>query len=645
MRSLKTQLLFSHLTLVMLMVVLMAGAVVSFVRLGGSIDRILRANYNSVVAAQNMKETLERQDSAATFFLAGEAQKARDLYELNGKLFRDAYQIEAHNITEPGEQQIADDIGVEYGVYRKSLEHLLYAKPVLAPAQANRLYFDTLEPQFAHLKQRAQDVLNLNQAAILQADRRAKAEAQRATLTGVAVTIGAFFAALYFVLRVTRASLTPLRSLARQAEEIGAGRWNQRIELRRNDEIGALAHSFNHMAEQLREAWEQEEQRLHRAERMSDAALESLYDPVIVTDAAGKVVHINRASEGLFGPSERLVGKTIEQAVEDKRIAQAVERAIRQERVSAAEDETGLVTLQSGETPRAYRLRASPMRDDEGRLLGAVTVLEDVTHLRELDRLKTEFIGVASHELRTPVTSLLLSVQLLEEGAVGELSADQKEVIGAQREDLERLERMMRDLLDITRLEAGVTPPRFEIVPPGELVQAAVRAVDNSAQAKDITLTWNAPDGLPAIRADRSQIQRVLVNLLNNAIRHTPDGGSVTVSAQWKEAGRPEASRQEMTEGRAGSVVAALRTTSYEPRTTQAGVEFTVRDTGAGIPADYLPHIFERFVQVPGATRGGAGLGLSIVQTIIAAHQSQIRVESEVDKGSAFMFVLPPASA
>lgn len=637
MRSLKTQLLFSHLTLVLLMVVLMAGAVVSFFRLGSSIDRILRANYNSVLSAQDMKETLERHDSAATFFLAGEAQKARDLYQRNWPLFRDAYQAEANNITEPGEQQIADGIGSEYGTYRQNLERLLYAKPALAPTQANRLYFDTLEPQFAGLKRRAQDVLDLNQAAIVQADRRAKAEARRATLTGVGVTIGAFFAALYFALRMTRASLTPLRSLARQAEEIGAGRWNQRIELRRDDEIGALAHSFNHMAEQLREAWEQEEQRLHRAERMSDAALESLYDPVIVTDAAGKVAHINRAGQGLFGPSERLVGRVIELAVEDKRIAQAVERAIRQERVSASEDEAGLVTLQSGDTPRTYRLRASPMRDDEGRLLGAVTVLEDVTHLRELDRLKTEFIGVASHELRTPVTSLLLSVQLLQEGAVGELSADQKEIIAAQREDLERLERMMRDLLDITRLEAGVTPPRFEIVPPAELVRGAASAVDASAQAKGVVLTWDALNNLPDVRADRSQIHRVLVNLLNNAIRHTPSGGSVAVRAQWREAGQGQEIKAQPTRPQ--------DTKTQEGRGLTAGVEFTVQDTGAGIPADYLPHIFERFVQVPGATRGGAGLGLSIVQTIIAAHHAQIRVQSELNKGSAFMFFLPPASA
>ena len=309
----------------------------------------------------------------------------------------------------------------------------------------------------------------------------------------------------------------------------------------------------------------------------------------------------------LFGPVAKAKSRPIAQVVEDKAIADAVTRAIHQERVSAAEDEAGFVARKMGEVERAYRLRASPMRDEDGSVMGAVVVLEDITHLRELDRLKTEFIGVASHELRTPVTSLLLSVQLLQEGAVGELTPDQKEVIAAQRDDLERLERMMRDLLDVTRLEAGVTPPRFEIVKSDELAASAMQAVDASAKAKGVELIHDWPEQLPSVRADRNQITRVLVNLLNNAIRHTPTGGSVTVRV-------------------------------YQERD---GVGFQVADTGTGIPADYLPHIFERFVQVPGATRGGAGLGLSIAQTILKAHGSEIRAESEPDRGATFTFTLP----
>jgi NtrC-family two-component system sensor histidine kinase KinB len=609
MRDLRIQLLVSHLVLVGLMLIVMIGAVINFFHLGRSIDRILKDNYASVIAAEDMKETLERQDSAATFFLDGRIQEARDQYRQNRPLFEKAYSQEAHNITESGEQEIADDIGVKYAAYRDELEKLLLAAPPLSKRAADTVYVGSLLPEFLHLKAQAQAVLNLNQKAILRADAAAKTEARTASYTGLGVTVAAFLLALFFASWTIRAALDPLRTLARQAEEIGIGHLNQRIVLNRTDEIGALALSFNKMAEKLREARKQEEERLRRAERMSDAALENLYDPVIVTDAQGRIVHLNKTAAVLFGTAARIVGTPIGQVVSDRRIVEAVDRAIHQESVSAAEDEAGFVPLTVGEAQRTYRLRTTPMRDEEATLLGAVVVLEDITHLRELDRLKTEFIGVASHELRTPVTSLQLSVQLLEEEAVGALTPEQREIVSAQKEDLQRLERMMGDLLDITRLEAGMTPPRIEIVPPSALIRTAMDAMATQAQRQGIALTTDVPSGLPAVQADAGQIHRVLLNLLNNAIRHTPNGGRIDVSASEAD----------------------------------NAVQFTVRDSGSGIPAEYLPQIFDRFVQVPGATRGGAGLGLSIAKTIIDAHGGTISAVSEPGHGSALQFSLPVA--
>jgi NtrC-family two-component system sensor histidine kinase KinB len=340
---------------------------------------------------------------------------------------------------------------------------------------------------------------------------------------------------------------------------------------------------------------------------MAAAALNSLYDPVIVTDDAGRIVHLNQAAEGLFGSARLVENQPVADVVREERIAKAIARAIRQVRVSAEEGEEAFVPLSIGSTQRTYRLRATPMRDDEGALLGAAAVLEDVTHLRELDRLKSEFISVASHELRTPVTSLLLSAQLLQEGAVGPLTPEQQEVVAAQREDLERLERTMRDLLDLTRLETGVVPPRLEMISPSEIVQAAVASVASQVEAKGIALALEVPEDLPRVRADRVQITRVLINLLNNAVRHTPEAGHITLQAEAQD----------------------------------RHVLFRVTDTGPGIPREYLPHIFERFVQVPGATPGGTGLGLSIAQTIVRAHGGEMTVESEIGQGSTFTFLLP----
>ncbi len=606
MKSLRTQLLASHLALVALMALVMLGAVANFFRLGQSIDRILRDNYQSVVAAQTMKESLERQDSAATFFLAGQRDKARSQFARNVPVFEKALAFERSNVTERGEQKVADALQSDYARYKSGVQALLSGQ-----SDGAKFYFATLEPLFLRIKGEAQQILEINQAAIVRADERAKRDARQGALTGIVMTFAALGLALWFARRAINSALTPLLALVQEAEQVGAGHLNRQIELRRDDEIGLLARAFNDMTSKLREAQRQQQTRLHRAQQMSDAALENLFDPVLVVDSTRTLVHLNRAAQGLFGPAQKLAGMPVARAIEEPKIVAAIEAAIQSGAVSAEEGAAGLISIQSGalESARIYRLRATPMRDDET-TLGAALVLEDVTHLQSLDRLKTEFIGVASHELRTPVTSLLLSAQLLEEGAVGPLSDDQKEVVAAQREDLTRLDNLLRDLLDITKLEAGATPPRFEWVSPRELIQHAAQGVQSEAGAKGVHLETFSRDDLPLVRADRLQIGRVLTNLLGNAIRHTPAGGEIRLDAE------------------------------------QSGdkIKFRVADSGSGIPAEFLERIFERFAQVPGATRGGAGLGLPISQTILGAHGSRIRVESEVGRGSTFEFELEAQS-
>ncbi len=612
MKSLRTQLFASHLTLVALMALVMLGAVANFLRLGGSIDRILRDNYNSVIAAQTMKESLERQDSAATFFLAGQKERARAQFKGNAPVFQGALDTERANVTESGEQAVADALKTDYATYKSGVESLLNG----GQKDPLRFYFAGLEPQFRRIKSEAQQILDINQDAIVRADERAKRDARQGALIGATMTLAALGLAILFARRAINSALTPLLALVQEAQQVGAGHLNRSIELRRDDEIGLLARAFNDMTAKLREAKRQQETRLQRAQQMSDAALENLFDPVLVADSTRTLVHLNRAAEGLFGPAPKLSGLPLSQAIEDPKIGAAIERAISSGAVSAEEGEAALVKIPIGhdakdESTRVYRLRATPMRDDDT-VFGAVLVLEDVTHLQSLDRLKTEFIGVASHELRTPVTSLLLSAQLLEEGAVGLLSEDQLEVVRAQREDLTRLDALLSDLLDVTKLEAGATPPRFEWVSPRELVEAAAQGVAAPANAKGVRLQTFARDDLPPVRADKSQIGRVLLNLLNNAIRHTPRGGQIHLESETS------------------------------PDQT---VIFRVRDMGSGIPREFLSRVFERFAQVPGATRGGAGLGLPISQTIVLAHGGQITVQSEEGQGSTFEFALPTGDA
>ena len=257
---------------------------------------------------------------------------------------------------------------------------------------------------------------------------------------------------------------------------------------------------------------------------------------------------------------------------------------------------------------RAFRLRTTPMRDVSNRLLGAVTLLEDVTHLRELDRLKSEFIATASHELRTPLTSVQMGVHLLLEGTAGELNDKQAEVLSACREDCERLDKLMRDLLDLSKIEAGESQPHLAPVRAHDLIATAVKELGPQVETKGLELRVDVPVDLPTVMVDRLQIERVISNLVINALRHTKLG-QIKISA----------------EGRDGHVATSIC------------------DTGSGIPAEYLPHIFDKFVQVPNAPTGGAGLGLAISKSIVEAHGGQISVQSQAGRGTTFTFTLPLA--
>ena len=608
MHSLRTQLIGSHLLLVLLMALVMGGAVMNFFRLSRSVDGVLRGNYQTILAARDLQASLHQQETAFALLVDGDVYNAQATYQSAVRVFDHGIGIANNTATEPDEQEVMYRITTDATAFRQIADQAFADRPHRTQADFATFFQHEIKTRLETMREEARKLSDVNEQDVQASYASAREAAQGAFLRSVGITIGALVLALLLGLRMIRESITPLALLSKQSEAIASGNFDERVDVRRTDEIGALAESFNKMAARLAELRRIEQRRLQRAEQMSDAALDSLYDPVIVTDAKRRIVYLNRASAGIFGPAAPK--RPLDEHIPDRRILRAIDRAITGHKLSDAEEEAALMPLKVGETERTYRVRATPMTDDAGTLLGSVTVLEDITHLKVLDRLKSEFIGVASHELRTPVTSMLLATNLLMDGAVGPLTELQLEVINAQQEDLHRLEKLMRDLLDVTRLEAGSNPPRFEIVRPSELVRSPVAGLRPQAEGKGVTLIDDVSDDLPKVRADRGQIGRVLTNLTANAIRHTPTGGTVTLSA--------EASADDVT--------------------------FRVADTGEGIPKAYRDQIFERFVQVPGATQGGAGLGLSIAQHIVDAHGGKIAVESEVGKGSVFTFTLPLAS-
>ena len=618
--SLRTKLLFGYLIFVAALVVLGGWSAWRLREMGGVSRRIIANNYDSVVAAQEMKESLERQDSAALFALLGARDKAMTQLREHRARFDANFQKAENNITEVGEPEAIEAIRRDRDSYYQMFDAFIAKVNATESSRQQGVarneelserneYFTRLEPQFNKLRAECEHLLQLNQRAMLAKSEAAAGVAQlwfyRTLLfAGVLVAAGLFLA-FFLANRIVE----PLRQLTATTAKMAGGDLDARVTVSSRDEVGVLAAEYNRMAERIRQLRSSDMGKLLVAQQTTEAAIDSLYDPVIVTDGEGCVTKLNPAAEEIFGSEKENTGKHVGEVARDARIAGAVAEALQSQRPVAGEGMSSVLPLAVDGLERAFRLRTTPMRDNGNHLLGAVTILEDITHLREIDRLKSEFIATASHELRTPLTSVQMGVHLLLEGALGELTDSQNEVLQACRQDCERLDKLMRDLLDLSKIEAGESQPQLATVSARDLLTTAVKELRPQVETKGLELSVDAPVDLPWVMVDRLQIERVISNLVINALRHTKQG-EIKISAERRD----------------------------------SHVAVSVCDTGSGIPTEYLPHIFDKFVQVPDAPTGGAGLGLTISKSIVEAHGGQISVQSQVGRGTTFTFTLPLAA-
>jgi two-component system, NtrC family, sensor histidine kinase KinB len=617
--NLRAKLLFSYWIFVAAIMVLGGWSAWRLREMGGVSRRIISNNYDSVVAAQEMKESLERQDSAALFALLGAREKAiAQLREHRARFDANLHKAE-NNITEVGEPQALETLRHDRDSYYKAFDAFLakvnatensgqQGVPRSEEISERNEYFTRLEPEFNKLRGDCEHLLQLNQRAMLAKSEAAAGVAQlwfyrTLLIAGVLVAAG-----LWLAFFLSNRIVEPLRQLTATTARMAGGDLDARVTVSSGDEVGVLAAEYNRMAERIGQLRNSDMGKVLVAQQTTEAAIDSLYDPVIVTDSEGRVTKLNPAAEEIFGSEKENSGKHVGEVARDTRIAIAVAEALESQRPVAGEGMSSVLPLAVDGSERAFRLRTTPMRDNLNHLLGAVTILEDITHLREIDRLKSEFIATASDELRTPLTNVQMGVHLLLEGALGELTDSQNEVLQGCRQDCERLDKLMRGLLDLSKIEAGESQPQLAPVRARELIATVAEELRPQVEAKSLALRLDIPVDLPLVMVDRLQVERVISNLVINALRHTKQG-EIKISA--------------------------------EQRDSQIAV--SVSDTGSGIPTEYLPHMFDKFVQVPGPPPGGAGLGLAISKSIVEAHGGQISIQSQVGLGTTFTFTLPLA--
>jgi NtrC-family two-component system sensor histidine kinase KinB len=447
---------------------------------------------------------------------------------------------------------------------------------------------------------------NLRNLFVRRASLMADLDHERSMLRARLIAISGFslFVALAISAITTFLVIRPIRATTRTAQQIGQGDLHRRIEWTMNDDLGALATEINRMAIRLRDLRETESGRRQMEQQLSDAIINSIFEPVIVTDAKGHVLKLNQAATELLGKSDRMA---LANTPGGEKILNAVRNAVSMQRATTGEGEAALLPMRIGSAERSYRLRTAPMRDADGKLLGAVTVLEDVTEMRDIDRFKTRFLSVASQKLRDPLQRLRLALYALTRGHAGELRPLQSEILEDATQETERLDDLMADLIEVAELDTGRRQMKIERLRPIDILEDAYHRFREQAREKKIEIEVEAFADLSYVNADRRALRSILDNLLSNALRYTPEGGRVRLKAsELKER-----------------------------------IQFVVQDSGRGIEAERLPTIFGRFA---GASSDGTGLGLALVRRLVETLGGQVSVESRLGQGTTFSFTLPIAT-
>jgi len=411
-----------------------------------------------------------------------------------------------------------------------------------------------------------------------------------ATLVTVAI---ALLLAVFIADRITQ----PVRELRAVVERMREGDLSARLFPTTRDEIGSLTQAFDQMATRLESAvgiLEKERVRL-------GAILEHMGDGVLITDSEGHVRLINQAAARIFDTTEdAAVGRSFAQVARDHRLIELWQRCLQQR-------EEQFETVEMDRKGPFLQVIATPVRDVDGP--ACLVILQDLTRIRQLESVRRDFISNISHELRTPLASLKALVDTLRDGALDDPPAAQRFLDRIETE-VDAMAQMVQELLELSRIESGRVPLRLASVSVAEVVLPAVERLRAQAERAGLAVAVTLSAELPQVLADVERAQQVVSNLVHNAIKFTPAGGKVNVTA---ELGGDE-------------------------------VVISVQDTGVGIPADDLPRVFERFFKSERArSSGGTGLGLAIAKHIVQGHGGRIWVESVEGRGSKFSFSLPIA--
>lgn len=569
--AIKTKLVLGVGTQFLLIV---ASVVVSMVALNLLTDdtrNILRDNYDTLEHCRKMSLALD--DHAHP-----EAAVA---------MFQDNLEKQRNNITEVGEQALTDQLQQDFQAFAANTSDQM-------------------------VQTRIRNSLNAITAMNLEAIQRKSAIAMETarTIHIVMGTVGtlSFIIAFVLLLNLPSSIADPIREFTASIKEIANRNYTWRIDTHRKDEFKEMADSFNGMAAKLQEYDSSNLSKMLFEKKRIEALINQMHNPIIGLNEEGKILFANHAALKILNmPSHELVGKAAQEVAHHNDLL----RTLTQELLAKTTTKPHPLTIYADDRESFFhmevvKITVAPVGETKQQYIGDVIILQNITQFKELDAAKTNFIATVSHEFKTPISSIKMSLQLLGNDQIGPLNEEQKALLHSIRDDADRLLRITSELLDLTQVESGQIHLNIHPVEIREIIDYALGATRVQAEQKAIRFLLALPDHLPTVLADSEKTAWVLTNLISNAIRYSYENATIFIGAKVEE-------------GR---------------------LHLYVRDTGQGIAPQYQNKIFERYFRVPGTTKEGTGLGLAISKEFIEAQGGRIGMESDFGAGSTFWIEL-----
>jgi PAS domain S-box-containing protein len=538
---------------------------------------ILSANYNSLNYNRNMLNALEL---------------TTDVESQSLDLFEDNLRLQEQNITEVGEAELTRRLRQYFNQYKADPQDAIAVKKI---------------------RQEINSIMQLNLEAIQRKSLLARNTADGAVFwLGM---IGAFCFIIAFTLLFNLPSniANPIQELTESIKQIAAGDYSQRVQFKSGSEFGELADSFNVMAKKLDEYNKSSLAKLITEKRRIEMLINNMHDPVIGLDEDKKVLFANEEALKISGlKADEIIGKSaLEVSLSNDLIRSLMQNVVAESKNGKPNPPSASMKIYADGKESYFEkevldIAITPTGEKTPRHIGHVILLRNVTAYKELDSAKTNFIATISHEFKTPIASIKMSLQLLENGHIGGMNEEQQNLLASIHEDADRLLKITGELLNMTQVETGNI--QLAVVPAdaNDILQRAIEANRTQAEQKKIRFEVNRPEQLQPVLADGDKTTWVITNLISNAIRYSHENSVVRLGIQ--------ASGDQ--------------------------IVFTVKDSGQGIPPQYLEKVFDRYFRVPGAVIEGTGLGLAICKEFIEAQGGTIHVESDFGAGSTFKVVL-----